>query len=86
MVKLQKRIDKEMGLLEYFVTNEWNFEDNNVRALLRQMNKSDRDQFRVDTGAVEWDKYIEEYCLGIRKYLIKQKPETIPKARKHLQR
>lgn len=86
MVKIQKRIDKEVDLIAFFTTNEWKFEDNNVRALLRQMNKTDRDQFRIDTGAIEWDKYMEDYCLGIRKYLIKQNPETIPKARKHLQR
>lgn len=86
MVKMQKKINKEVDVLEFFATNEWNFEDSNVRALLRQMNKADRSIFRVDTSAVEWEKYMEVYCLGIRHYLLKQKPESLPKARKYMQK
>lgn len=38
----------------------------------------------MDMGEFEWRDYLEGYVLGVRKYLLKEKPETIPDARKTL--
>lgn len=35
---------------------------------------------------IDWDEYIRSYILGARHYLLKEKPETLPKARVLLQR
>lgn len=86
MVKIHKKIVKETALLDFFTTNEWNFEDNNVRALSKQMNETDRNVFRVDTNGFDWEKYMEMYCFGIRKYLLNQNAESLPQARKYLQK
>lgn len=35
---------------------------------------------------INWDEYIGNYILGARHYLLKEKPETLPKARVLLRR
>ena len=44
----------------------------------------DQHPFPMDIGQLDWEQYFENYVLGIRKYLLKENPDTIPEARKTL--
>ncbi len=40
--------------------------------------------FPLHLGELDWTAYFTDYVLGVRKYLLKEDPETIPQARRTL--
>jgi fatty acyl-CoA reductase len=46
----------------------------------------DKSMFDTDVSHMDWDKYVKYYMLGIRKFILKDSNDTIPSARKKLQK
>lgn len=86
MIKIQEKLSKAVGCLEYFTTHQWDFTDDNVRNLLTHMSATDRDKFQFDVTNIDWDGYFERYVLGLRVFLCKQSPKTLPISRKKMNR
>ena len=84
MVSVQKKLDKAVSCLIYFSTREWKFMDDNVLALSASLSQADRDAFPFDVRQIKWPLYIEHYVLGIRQFIFKEPPSSLPKARKQL--
>lgn len=70
-----------MAALEYFTTNEWIYKTENFKMLNSSMNMTDRDIYTIDVRQINWPTYMEAYVLGVRKYLLKEDPSTIDKAK-----
>lgn len=86
MQRIQDKLLKAVECLEYFTMNQWQFRDENVRSLLTSLNANDRKTFDFDVCHIQWAQYIERYVLGFRKYLFKQKMDTLPVTRKQMTR
>lgn len=67
MLRVQDKLNKAAHCLEYFTTQEWNFDDKNVRDLAMTLNETDKQEFCFDVAKINWDNYIENYILGIRR-------------------
>ncbi|CAF4957111.1 unnamed protein product [Pieris macdunnoughi] len=81
MMRVQSKLEKASSCLEYFTTRQWAFSDDNVKALCTYLSPQDRTTFDFDVSKIDWDAYIESYVLGIRRFLFKESPETLPKSR-----
>uniref|UniRef100_A0ABD2WB33 Fatty acyl-CoA reductase n=1 Tax=Trichogramma kaykai TaxID=54128 RepID=A0ABD2WB33_9HYME len=86
MVRVQARLDKAAKCLEYFSTQQWNFKDENVKQLGLQLSADDRQTFMFDVRQIDWPSYLENYILGIRQFILKESPDTLPAARTHITR
>lgn len=86
MVKVQNKLSKAVCCLEYFTTHQWHFTDDNVQELITHMNQLDRDNFQFDVRQIVWDKYFEKYIFGLRAFLCKQNPKTLPNSRRKMSR
>lgn len=86
MLKIQDKLSKAAVCLEYFTTNQWQFEDSNVQRLYSQLSNEDKKEFNFDVSNIKWNEYVENYVLGIRRFMFKEDEKTIPKARKQLNR
>ncbi|XP_066593573.1 putative fatty acyl-CoA reductase CG5065 [Prorops nasuta] len=84
MVRIQAKLDKAATCLEYFSTQQWNFRDDNVRRLGEQLSPEDRQTFMFDVNQIDWPSYLENYILGIRTFIMKESPDTLPAARSHI--
>ncbi|KAL1489440.1 hypothetical protein ABEB36_014334 [Hypothenemus hampei] len=84
MIKVQSKLCKAAACLEYFTTQEWEFDDENVRALSQTLNETDKKEFNFDVAKIDWDNYLENYILGIRRFIFKEDIESIPKARQQI--
>ncbi|KAH8026766.1 hypothetical protein HPB51_024315 [Rhipicephalus microplus] len=73
-----------MGILEFFVTHEWTFSVDNLRLLMASLEGPDRETFDFDIRSIDWVAYMEQYILGVRRYVLKEDPSTIPTARRNL--
>lgn len=86
MVKTQQRLYKMIDTVQFFIMRQWNFTDDNVRNLLTEMNPKDSQSFPFDISVIDWDKYLENYVLGVRKFLWKQNPTSLPSCRRKISR
>lgn len=80
VVKMYHKMNNVLNHFEYFTTNEFDFDCGNYFNLMNEMTASDAKVFYVDTRFLDWTKYFEDYVPGVRKFLLKEKEETIPKA------
>lgn len=86
MIKIQAKLAKAVECLEYFTTHQWRFNDDNVRNLFNDMSLKDRENFQFDVCDINWDVYFEKYILGLRGFLCKQNPKTLPSSRSKMNR
>lgn len=86
MQKIQDKLSKAASCLEYFATQEWKFRDDNVRRLCSYMSPADQLKFDFDVKNIDWDSYLQSYILGIRRFIFKENPNSLPKARSQLNR
>lgn len=50
------------------------------------MSVSDQQEFSFDVRQLDWRTYFETYIQGIRQFILKDDPSTLPQARKLLVR
>lgn len=84
LVKVQDKLCKAAKCLEYFTTQEWQFDDSNVRTLTLSLSEQDKRDFCFDVAQINWEEYIEDYVLGIRRFIFKEEETSLPKARKQV--
>lgn len=84
--KLQKMLHNKIETAKPFLTRQWNFNDENARDLLTHMSQEDNRNFQFDVCVIDWEKYMENYMLGIREFLFKQSSKSLPSARKRMSR
>lgn len=84
MVRIQRRITDGLDVLQYFTTREWVFHNTNLLILWGEMSPKDKELFPIDFLHVDIIKYMTNVVLGARQYCMKEKLETLPKARRHL--
>lgn len=86
MLKLMNRLLKTISMLEYFINHSWEWSTNNTEMLLSELSPEDQRVFNFDVRQLNWIEYIENYVLGVKKYLLKEDLAGIPKAKQHLKR
>ncbi|XP_047542413.1 putative fatty acyl-CoA reductase CG5065 [Vanessa atalanta] len=82
MIKIQKRVSYGLDVLQYYTTKEWFFNNDNYRALSKQVSKVDNEIFYTNLEVMNWSAYIRNYIKGAREYCCKEDPATLPQARK----
>ncbi|KAM6173933.1 LOW QUALITY PROTEIN: fatty acyl-CoA reductase 1-like [Erethizon dorsatum] len=88
MMKTITDLHKAMLFLEYFTSNSWIWNTDNVNMLMNQLNPDDKKPsilaFNSDVPQLHWAEYIENYCMGTKKYVLNEEMSDLPAARKHL--
>lgn len=84
MVKIQDKLCRAAKCLEYFTTQEWEFDDTNVRTLSSTLSEQDKREFCFDVAQIKWEEFIENYVLGIRRFIFKEEETSLPTARKQV--
>ena len=86
MVRIYEKLHKATEQLVFFATRQWQFKSTNIRDLQEQLSEVDQKTFCFDAKQIHWPQYLEDYYLGIRRYILKEENSTIPAARKNLKR
>uniref|UniRef100_A0A669B080 Fatty acyl-CoA reductase n=1 Tax=Oreochromis niloticus TaxID=8128 RepID=A0A669B080_ORENI len=80
----QKLLFTSMMVLEYFTSHSWVWNTDNMAMLLAQMSPEDKKIFNFDVRQLHWAEYMENYCMGTKKYVLNEELSGLPAARKHL--
>lgn len=85
MMKIAKRFQRAADTGEFFAMHEWIFENGNLKQLINSV-KQMRDgyEFPCDMSTLDWESYVQNYMLGIRKYVLKDDDSTIKSAKQKL--
>uniref|UniRef100_A0A669R1Q8 Fatty acyl-CoA reductase n=1 Tax=Phasianus colchicus TaxID=9054 RepID=A0A669R1Q8_PHACC len=84
MMKTITRLHKAMVFLEYFTSNSWIWNTENMTMLMNQLSPEDKKTFNFDVRQLHWAEYMENYCMGTKKYVLNEEMSGLPAARKHL--
>ncbi|KAJ0182894.1 hypothetical protein K1T71_000870 [Dendrolimus kikuchii] len=82
LVKMQKRINYGLEVLQYYTTKEWHFQNNNYLALRKKISEEDDEVFYTDIEVIDWSEYIRNYIKGAREFCCKEDPNNLPQARR----
>ncbi|XP_060074421.1 fatty acyl-CoA reductase 1-like [Ylistrum balloti] len=85
-VKIQERLRKSVASLDYFTSQEWNFNNAGLYKILEVMTPEDKKDFNFDPKMINWAEYMEAYCLGTKRFVMKEELEELPKARNTLKK
>lgn len=80
-VYLYTRVDQFVSYTNFFSTQQWQFVCNNFISVLEKMSERDRLVFNFDVRQIDWRTYIQDCVLGGRRYILKEKDDTIPAAK-----
>lgn len=86
MMRIFNRLHKAISLLEYFSSQDWEWNSENMSMLMGQLTPEDRKTFNFDVRQLNWPEYIENYCIGTKKYVLNEDMSDIPAARQHLRK
>uniref|UniRef100_A0A8C6LHA7 Fatty acyl-CoA reductase n=1 Tax=Nothobranchius furzeri TaxID=105023 RepID=A0A8C6LHA7_NOTFU len=86
MMRIFNRLHKAISLLEYFSSQDWEWNSDNMNMLMGQLTPKDRKMFNFDVRQLNWPEYIENYCIGTKKYVLNEDMSDIPAARQHLRK
>uniref|UniRef100_A0A3Q2HYD6 Fatty acyl-CoA reductase n=1 Tax=Equus caballus TaxID=9796 RepID=A0A3Q2HYD6_HORSE len=86
MTKLMNRLLRTISMLEYFINRSWEWSTYNTEMLMSELSPEDQRIFNFDVRQLNWLEYIENYVLGVKKYLLKEDMAGIPEAKQHLRR
>lgn len=82
MIKLQKRIQNGIGVIQFYTTKQWDFKNINYQGLRKRVTPEDDEIFFTDMSEVNANSYLKDYFLGIRQYVCKEDPSNLPRARR----
>ncbi|XP_059611991.1 putative fatty acyl-CoA reductase CG5065 [Phlebotomus argentipes] len=86
MVRVQNKVSMGLKVLQYYTTKRWDFKNTNMMNLFNSLDDRDKEIFNFNCESVDWHLYISNYIYGVRTYLLKEPPSTLPQARKLLNR
>jgi len=84
MARLYQKVESATSAMEFFSTRGWNFSHANAEHLQSKMSREDRASFFFDVRAVDWNSYLENYVIGVRHFVMKEDPASLPLARRQL--
>ncbi|XP_075148983.1 fatty acyl-CoA reductase wat-like [Haematobia irritans] len=80
MIKIYKKIHKQCRLIKYFTAHDFTFDTRNCNNLWTVMSPDDQKMFNFNMSNLDWPDYLLKATKGMRLYLVKEDPSTIPKA------
>ena len=84
-MKINKRLNLMLIMFEYFNTHEWSFNRNNITdMMMNAMTLKDGNVVKLDLQDMDWEKYITNYQMGMKKFLLKENSESANTTRRRI--
>eukprot|EP00668_Euglena_longa_P041482 GGOE01054617.1.p1 GENE.GGOE01054617.1~~GGOE01054617.1.p1 ORF type:complete len:521 (-),score=151.79 GGOE01054617.1:102-1664(-) len=70
--RLLGKMRKLVDTFQSFVSNAWYFQTDNAARLLATLSPEDRETFNWDSRRIGWRAWVENYCYGLVRYVLRQ--------------
>jgi len=84
MCRVQRRITKAFEVFEYYTNNQWDFVNTNIFEARDKLNDRECNIYEINAKNLNVDTYFENCIRSARIHILKEMPETLPAARRHL--
>ncbi|XP_020291379.1 putative fatty acyl-CoA reductase CG8306 [Pseudomyrmex gracilis] len=81
LVRLHTNVNSSLSRLEKFIFQEWKFNNPRILQLHESLSSTDQELFTLDIKSLDWRDFFIGLARGIRTYLHKESPNSLPKAR-----
>ncbi|ETN87152.1 hypothetical protein NECAME_00011, partial [Necator americanus] len=85
-VRLYAKVWRMVEALHYFTTHGWTFRSKNLPKLWESLHVEDQQEFNFDIRQLNWDSYLFDYTMGIKRYILKDDLNKLQVARANLTR
>lgn len=82
MYKVELKIGEAVRAFGYFLTQQWNFENERVQNLWKQTTPEDRLIFPFSMRNFDWDEHVMKMVRGLRKYIVADRDGNEEEARR----
>ncbi|CAG9532435.1 unnamed protein product [Cercopithifilaria johnstoni] len=82
--RIYKKVLRLVETLHYFTTRGWDFDSKGLIELWETTSEEDKKIFNFDVRQLDWDSYLFDYLMGVKRYVVKDRLEELPKARRNL--
>jgi fatty acyl-CoA reductase len=79
-MKTYEKLHKFTKAISFFCTRQWKFSNQNVQQLWNVISEEDRKMFDFNICNLNWDRYLRESLMGVRKFLLKDDPNKLSEA------
>ncbi len=86
MVNITYKMHYSIGVIRFFIQNQWTFKSDNLINLYDKMTDSDKNEFNFDMKSIDWKAMANVSYFGNRRYLLKESDDNIPLAKKRMKR
>ncbi|KAL3982611.1 Male sterility family protein [Acanthocheilonema viteae] len=83
---IYKKVLRLVETLHYFTARGWDFDSKGLIELWETTSEEDKKIFNFDVRQLDWDSYLFDYLMGVKRYVVKDRLEELPKARRNLSR
>ncbi|VDM74942.1 unnamed protein product [Strongylus vulgaris] len=84
--RLYARVWRMIEALHYFTTRGWTFQSKNLPMLWDSLCYEDQQQFNFDIRQLDWNSYLFDYTMGVKRYILKDDLNKLQEARAKLTR
>lgn len=84
MCRVQRRIQKGFDVFEYYANNQWDFVNENIKEVRDKFNAREHNKYYLYGDDIDVYEYFETCVKAARIYILKELPETLPAARRHI--
>ncbi|XP_035658073.1 fatty acyl-CoA reductase 1-like [Branchiostoma floridae] len=84
--KMYEKVERALSKFEYFTSHHWEWSHDNTDALMAKMGTEDKKIFNFDYRGLHWPTYMENYVLGMKKYVLKEDMDHLPMTKARLNR
>ncbi|XP_073844215.1 fatty acyl-CoA reductase 1-like isoform X2 [Musca autumnalis] len=84
LIRVQKRITKGLDVIGYYANGDWKFDNAGLQEVRSLMNNKERLTYVIEKIEFDLIDYFTDCLLCARRFILKQKDETIPAAKRHM--
>ena len=82
-MKIDKHRNELFRALEYFDTREWSFHRHNITEMMTKVKTlEDGNVVKLYLQDMDWKKFITNYQVGMKKFILKENSESMNAARR----
>ena len=81
VVKAVNRMHHANEVFDYFCSNQWTFNTDNVKRLRELQSKHDKITYDCDVRKINWNFYAKIAWLGCRRFILKESDDSVDYAR-----
>lgn len=78
---MYKRIHKLLNVTSHFTLHQWDPNVTRTKSLWQKISADDKKLFPFSMDNFNWENYMQIYVEGLRLYMFKDTPDTIPAAK-----